>query len=150
MSFKQIDHHYQRNMGFRDSEGIETRAYWTNCISNIMLVALFALSCITIAGVLPVSIMGWTALGIGAGTVLMEVVGGKCKQRTFSLLATAFFSVAIMTIGALGGAGVLATTHVGFALLGITSAQFLFYCCGGRGLAAHQIYNENHQVILSP
>ncbi len=136
-----LQDHYDKKMGYKDEEGNLTRAGVGNLAVNITLFALSVISIVAVAGALPSPAMGWCTLGIGGGVILMQLSGGQFKKRLFDLISTAVFAGAIMTIGALGGAGFLTGSVVGYSMIGIVSAHLLFFGLIVRGMVVKNELN---------
>ncbi len=91
--------------------------------------ALFVIGCVAAAGAFPGSAaLGWTAIGLGAGTLALSLALGKLKLRRCELIGTSLQVVAIVAVGALGVAGVLSATQLGWAIVGIPFASIPVNC----------------------
>ncbi len=94
--------------------------YSTCCTAMITGFALFVIACMAAAGTFPGATAGWVAVGIGAGGFVLNLISGNLKERKWEIITTALATALLVTIGALGGTGVIAAHHVGGAILGAT------------------------------
>ncbi|MCH9628200.1 MAG: hypothetical protein S4CHLAM2_18550 [Chlamydiales bacterium] len=88
-------------------------------LSEVAIVALFMIGCIGASGAFPGSMsIGWAAVGGGAGLAVLSVCAGNLRGRKLKVLTSALMAATLITVGALGGAGILSATQVGWALIG--------------------------------
>lgn len=142
LQFQRTQKEYYKQIGYQ-----ETRPFMMGCISNVLMVALLAIGCLAASGILSATVAGWTAVGLGGGALTAEFIGGRVCSRMISILISSLFVVSIITIGALGGVGVLTSAHVGYALIGSIATQFVFYSCFGRAYAYHQVLRKEQEYF---
>ncbi len=134
---------YNQSMGYVDDDGKYTCAGKTNILIRVMLTALFVFGCVAAGGVLSPAAAGWTAVGIGGAAFLVQLAGGNLQNRKADLIVGGLFATALVTIGSLGGVGMLAGAQVGYCLVGILAGEALLYCCAWRCYKEHvQIKNK--------
>lgn len=97
-------------------------------LAGITGAALFILGSIGAAGILPGSIMGWVAVGLGGGAFALSLAGGNLKKRKFELIVTGLMVASIVTVGGLGAAGILSGTQVGCGIFGTVLASMPLIC----------------------
>src|ERR1700722_19660073 len=91
-------------------------------LKTIAIFALFVIGCMGAAGTFPGSAIGWITVGISGGGFLLSLGLGKFKKRKFQLIILALITAVMVTVGTLGGTGVLSTAQVGWGIIGITIA----------------------------
>lgn len=116
-------------------------------------VALFVIGCLGAAGILPGSTVGWVAIGLGAGTLILNLAQGKLKDRKITLILAALGAVLPITLGALGVTGVLSGTQLGYGIIiapFVTIGAGLFTgCCVGCGIACCLICGKDEEDASS-
>ncbi len=127
--FFEANGRFKLAVGYIDWNDSATRAGAANTISSLALGVLFVMGCVAAAQMSGGTVIGWTGVGVGAGTVILQLCGGKFSKmaRKVDLLVTTLFAAAIITIGALGAAGMISGFHTGVALLGIAGGELLLY-----------------------
>ncbi|MCH9627571.1 MAG: hypothetical protein S4CHLAM2_12120 [Chlamydiales bacterium] len=131
---------YNQSKGYVDREGRYTCAGKTNILVRVMLTALFVFGCVAAGGVLSPAAAGWTAVGGGGAALLMQLAGGNLRNRKADLIVGGLFAISLITVGSLGGAGILTGAQVGYCLIGILAGEALLYCCAWR------CYEESKRV----
>lgn len=101
-----------------------------NKTSQLMGLALFIISCLGAAGVLPSSTTGWVAIGLGGGMLVCNYAFGKFKERPLSLATSTLACLLPIIIGTLGVTGVLIGRQVGAGLLGASFASGMLLMSG--------------------
>jgi len=140
---------YNVQHGYIDRSGENyTAAGKANILSNVMLVALFVIGIVAATGAMSATAAGWTAVGLGGAALAIQFCGGNLKNRKVDLILAAVVAATIITMGALGGAGVLTGAQVGYSLIGIIGTQAIFYLCCCRAHAKHQ-ENKARQAFSS-
>jgi hypothetical protein len=93
-------------------------------LSVITGAALFIIGCIGAAGAFPGSSIGWVTVGLAGGTfILTNLASNKFKERKFELISSALITAILVTVGVLGGVGILSSTQVGWGIVGTTLAS---------------------------
>lgn len=87
-------------------------------------------------GVMSATTMGWTVAGLAGAGFLIQLAGGDWKNRAVSLILSAAFASLMVTLGCLGGTGVLAGSGLITGLFVshfVASAVFMMLkvCIGG-------------------
>ncbi len=95
-----------------------------NGIRGVTAVALFVIGCIGAAGVFPGSTIGWTTIGLGGGAFALTLAM-RCRKFFLIIATTAFAS--FVTLGALGAAGILSGTQIGWGVVGTSLAAGFYY-----------------------
>lgn len=111
----------------------------TKIISVILVfLSLWAIIIIGILGAtqtLSSATMGWTLLGLGSGILVANLLIG-IESRKWVLLTFSAFAATFITLGALGGAGILSASQVGIGTLSTFPAAIPLFamtgCCLGR------------------
>jgi hypothetical protein len=98
------------------------RCYATVGVSVIASCALFIIGCIGAAGILPGSLIGWTAVGLGGAGFLLSLSLGNFEKRKVELITGALLAAVYVTVGALGATGILSATQVGWGIIGSSLA----------------------------
>lgn len=131
-------HQYNKDHRLKDKDGNYTRAGKMNIVSNVMLVALFIIGILAATGGMSAAAAGWSAVGLGGGALFAQLLGGDLKKRKVDLILAAICAAGLITVGALGGTGVLTGAQLGYSLIGIIGVNAIFWCCCCRALAARQ------------
>jgi hypothetical protein len=100
-----------------------------NLLGNGILLAVFVIGCLGAGGVFSGAVMGWIVVGLGAGYMAMKLLGGNVRNRRIDLISSTVVAASILTFGALGVTGVLATAHIGYALIGSVAMTALAAIC---------------------
>jgi hypothetical protein len=95
-----------------------TRGLVTQGMSMLSSLALFIIGCIGAAGILPGSTMGWLVIGLGSGSFLLQLAGGRLQERKGALLVVAVITLVFIILAALGVAGILSGAQVGWGVVG--------------------------------
>lgn len=88
--------------------------------------ALFIILILGATGVLSSSTLGWSVAGVAGGGFFLQLAGGKPKARAASLILSGLYASLLVTLGCLGGAGVLSGASLITALF---VAYFVGGCC---------------------
>ena len=93
-------------------------------LSIITSISLFIIGCIGAAGAFPGSSIGWVTVGLAGGTfILTNLASNKFKERIFELISSALITAILVTVGVLGGVGILSSTQVGWGIVGTSLAS---------------------------
>jgi len=122
----------------------------TQGLSTLAGMALFIIGCIGAAGAFPGSSIGWVAVGLGGGGFALSLAAGNLKKRKLDLIPAAIIAAIVVTIGALGGAGVLSATQVGWGIVGTTLAAGPIFCCFSCAKQLQLQQQRNPSVRSSP
>jgi hypothetical protein len=108
------------------------RCYITQSLCRLTALALFIIGCLGAAGVFPGSTMiGWVTVGLAGGMFVFTLASGNCGNRIPRFIFHLLTTVALVTVGALGGVGTLSMTQVGWGLIGISLAGSPLDICTG-------------------
>lgn len=92
--------------------------------------AILIIGSLGMAGILPGSTAGWTILGTAAGGCALRFCLGNLSERRFYLITCTLVAMTFVVLGALGGAGILSATQMGWGIVGTSIAspiiKFLF------------------------
>lgn len=94
----------------------------TQGLSLITGIVLLIIGCVAAAGAFPGASLPWVTVGLAGGGFLLTLAYGKFSDRKFELISRALMAAAFITIGALGGAGILSTAGVAYGIIGTTLA----------------------------
>lgn len=83
-------------------------------------IALFIIAAMGAAGRIPGPTLGWTAVGLSAVCLTGGLSMGNIKKRKLELILAVVVTVAVVTLGTLGGLKVLSARQVGFGIIGTT------------------------------
>jgi hypothetical protein len=133
---------YNKDHRLTDRDDNYTRAGKMNIVSNVMLVALFIIGILAATGGMSAAAAGWSAVGLGGGALIAQLLGGDLKNRKVDLILTALCAAGLIAVGALGGTGVLTSAQLGYSLIGIVGVNAIFWCCCCRALAARQAQTQ--------
>lgn len=128
-----IASHYNEMMGYNSP-----RVRGCNILAKTCLAALIVLASLTLAGHLAPTHLSWSAVGLGSSYLVIQGAGGKLRERKVALLMEALIAATVITLGCLGGTGVLSGALVSQALLIAILAQGLFFVCCARPFAHHK------------
>lgn len=65
-------------------------------------------------------------MGLGAGLLLVSLASGQLKERKWNLLIIGLASAALITVGSLGGVGVLSISQLAWTVIGTTGGVAAF------------------------
>jgi hypothetical protein len=114
--------------------GLEPGAqcYITQSLYHLTTLALFIIGSLGAAGVFPGSMIGWVTVGLASGAFVFSLTSGNCGKRIPDLIVSGLITAVLVTVGALGSAGVLSTTQVGWGVVGTLSISTpISKCIGG-------------------
>jgi|GEM_PF-3470742 len=81
-------------------------------------VALLIIACLAAAGKFPTPKLGWTVIGLGSALLIPDLIfASQLKNKKVSFWVFAAIA-AYITLGALGGIGIISAKQVGHGLLG--------------------------------
>jgi hypothetical protein len=86
-----------------------------------LLLAVFVLGCVGAAQMLSPRILGWSLVGLGLGYATIKLLAGELKKRRVDLISSAAIASLLIVFGALGVSGVMASAHMGYAIIGTVS-----------------------------
>ena len=109
----------------------------TLCGASLISTALFIIGCMGAAGAFPPASMGWVTIGLAGGSFALYLAAGGLKDRKFEVILMALMTAAIVTVGALGAAGVLSVNQVGWGIVGTNLAALPISCIGSSVKAAN-------------
>lgn len=105
-----------------NAENISDILFYTSFVTNV---ALFIIGCMGFAGALPPSATGWVTLGLASSAFAFNMLSGYLEKpkfmksvTTLELIPQGFVTAALLTLGSLGGAGILSATQVGGGVVG--------------------------------
>ena len=87
---------------------------------SLVMIAVLIIGSMASAQAFPPCATGWTALGMGAGYMVIKLLGKDLHARRADLITTAIVAALLITFGTLGLVGVLSSLEVGYALLGVS------------------------------
>lgn len=110
----------QTNNLYNEALGNTTpHAKTVNCVSNIVLLALFAIGVIAASGAFSGSAVGWTTLALGGVYFFgIKLWGGRTGERIPDLVISGIIAAVMLIFGVLGGTGVLSAPQTGCAVFG--------------------------------
>ena len=111
----------------------------TLCGAGLISVALFIIGCIGAAGAFPPASMGWVTIGLAGGSFALYLAAGNLKDRKFDVIVLALMTAAYVTVGALGAAGILSVTQVGWGIIGTMLAAIPLKCIGSSVKVANAL-----------
>ncbi len=125
----------------------------TLSLSEIAILALFIIGCIGASGAFPGSMsIGWTAVGVGSGLAVLSVCAGNLRGRKLKVLTSALMAATLITVGALGGAGILSATQVSWAIVGtvLVSIPIRYGICRYHSRADAQLMRRLTTLRATP
>lgn len=87
-------------------------------LTVITAFSLYIIGCVGVSGALSGSTMGWITVGLGGQIVAVNLVYGNLKTHKFHSIGLGLMASALVTVGALGAAGILSATQVGWGMVG--------------------------------
>lgn len=98
-------------------------------VNGVAMLALFVIGCMGAAGTFPGAAIGWVTVGLGGGAFLFNLAStDDFKRRKLDLIAAAVMAAILVTVGTLGGMGMLSTAQVGWGIVG-TGLAFMPVNC---------------------
>ncbi len=114
-------------------------------LSEMTILALFIIGCIGASGAFPTSMsIGWTAVGAGAGLAVLSVCARNLGSRKLKVLTSALMAATLITVGALGGVGLLSSAQVGWAVVGTVLVSIPLRC-GICRYHSHAVQKHNRR-----
>ncbi|MCC5832557.1 MAG: hypothetical protein JJU12_05895 [Chlamydiales bacterium] len=144
---RRITEQYNKDHRLTNESGDYTRVGKMNIVSNVMLVALLIIGIVAATGGIPAAAAGWTAVGLGGGALMAQLLGGDLKKRKVDVILSTLLAAGIIAMGALGGAGVLTRAQLGYSLIGITGANAILWCVCCHALAARKVNLEEYHNL---
>lgn len=116
----------------------------TTSLAAIAGIALFIIGCVGAAGAFPGSAIGWVTVGLAGGRFALQLAMGNFKQRKIDLIVSGLLAAVLVTVGTLGGMGVLSATQVGWGIIG-TALAFVPLRCTTSCFKQYQIAQQSAQ-----
>lgn len=130
-----------RDLGYKP--GIKCCAL--TCAGSVFGLALFIIGCIGASGGFAAApAIGGAAIGLSVVGFALTLAQGNFKKRTFELVLSGLMAAAFITVGALGAAGVLTATQVGWGIVGTILCTMFVSCMKGYYLGfiiARRMFN---------
>lgn len=147
-----------QTIGEKSDSGLYIESPWRikrqqSCMkfNNIVIVALLVIGSLGLAGVLPGTAVGGTAVGLSTALFLSSLAGGtapknargKREGRGFKILFDCVLSIALLTISALVLQGSLNPWVLGISIVSVLSFWLIFRItrCVTRALDTDQAFN---------
>jgi hypothetical protein len=128
-------------------QGMETgpQCCISQSLQELTLLALFIIGCLGTAGAFPGgSMIGWITVGLAGSFFVFSLAGGNCGKRIPDLILHGLIAAALVTVGALGGIGILSTTQVGWGVIGTSlAATPIARCMGARRFCKKEVINSS-------
>jgi hypothetical protein len=86
---------------------------------SVIMIALLIIGFIASAGGMPSQAVGWAALSLGGGYLVVKLLGGDMKARRVDLIAAAVIATLLIVCGSLAVADVFTGAHAGYFLVSL-------------------------------
>lgn len=102
-----------------------------NTLATAISVATIVLGALGVSGHVMNPALGWIAVGLGSGTLLLNFVAkANFKEKTWAqVFLGSVLASGLITIGVLGGLQVLSTSTTGWAMIGSALVSWAIHCC---------------------
>ncbi len=107
--------------------GVCCVADWT--VGSVAAITLFVLGCLGAAGIMPGTALGACAIGLGIGAYALSLPSLRNKALTQQFVIGGLATVAILTVGALGMAGILSTQIIGWTIIAAIGGKTALRIC---------------------
>jgi hypothetical protein len=120
-------------------------------LSAITGLTLFIIGCVGAAGAFPGSAIGWVTVGLAGGGFALNLAVGNLEKRKVELIVGALVAAVLITVGALGGTGLLSTIQVGWGIIGASLASLPVSCVAAclKGRHIEQVHMERKFIFFS-
>jgi len=98
-------------------------------ITLLTTLALFIIAATAAAGKFPTPKLGWTVIGLGSALLISDLIVASESENKRDAFLALVIGVAYITLGALGGAGIINGRQVGQGILGTMGAVLLLSVC---------------------
>ncbi len=121
-----------RNLGLEPDPHFMLR----QCVSQTFLCALVVIGILAVTGACPGAHLGWGAVGVGAGLLIINLTDCTVKKRFITFVPATLAALTFIAIGSMGGVEFLANTQLGWGVIGIVLATECLFYSGSAGLSA--------------
>ncbi len=139
---------YRVSCGYKESlmsKGYN-RSGWCDLLSDITVLALFAIGVIAMTGILPTAAASWIAIGLGSASIIVKLIGTDTEKGKVDLIVTLISSTFMLTMAVLSTSGLLTAQQMGIGLVGAAVAHGLFFF--SRKVKFYLTYNaEAHDIL---
>lgn len=121
---------FAKNAAEKKGVEISGRCISFTTLSAACSIALFIIACVAASGVLSPQVAGYSIAGLAGGTFLFRLCAGNVKNSKTKIVFAALLAATFVTLGALGGTGILSVKNLGISVISITlGSNFIITCC---------------------
>jgi|GEM_PF-4222041 hypothetical protein len=111
------------NQFYEEQEGVSVFGWVAHSLDTIIYLALPIIGFLGACGIMPGSTFGWTGVGLGCGSLLLQLAPGNLKDRKITLLTGGLVASLVIVLAALGVANILTPENLWQAFMPIGCAS---------------------------